>query len=63
MDLPNISEVTSADQARELAIDWQNWVSQSDHYMSEYAEWYDYFTALANKFPELRAEFEENAII
>lgn len=60
--LPAIADVKSADQARELAIDWQNWQSDQSLYMSEVADYQAYFTKLARKFRLVR-EFKENAII
>lgn len=56
-------EVTSADQARDIAICWQQQSSEESPTWGELAEWGTFFEALAEKFPELRGEFEENAII
>lgn len=53
----------SAEEARALAIDWQNYASENSLYMSELAEAGAYFAKLAEQFPELKEEFEENAII
>lgn len=55
--------VTSAGEARSLAIDWQNWMSEQNLSMGEFGEWESYFAGLAQQFPELREEFVENAII
>lgn len=52
----------TADEARQLAIDWQNWQSEQSLYMSEVADWQAFFEALAKKF-NLTDEFKENAII
>lgn len=51
------------EEARQYAIDWQNWVSkkQKIHY-SELAEWNNIFWKLAHKFHLVR-EFKENGII
>lgn len=69
MQMLDIDKVKSADQARELAIDWQHWVSEQNQpgeeptlYMSDMAEWQGYFETLAKKF-NLTEEFQENAII
>ena len=55
---------TTVDSARQHAIEWQNWVSdtQSISY-GELAECGAYFAALAVQFPELPDEFKENGII
>ena len=62
MNLPNTEDVKTADEARELAIDWQHETSDTDLYMSEVMEYADYFSVLANKF-NLTDEFRENGII
>jgi predicted nucleic acid-binding Zn-ribbon protein len=58
-----VDKVASADEARQLAIDWQNWQSQRSMSMGEVVEWQGYFEKLASKFPDLTEEFRENAII
>ena len=62
MKLPDIDTIKTAEQARELALDWQDW--QADHALSysELAEYEYYFVDLAKKF-DLYAEFNENGII
>lgn len=63
---PNIAavaDVTSVDMARGQAIGWQDWQSEQALSMSEVADWQGYFEAVAAKFPELKDEFKENAII
>ncbi len=62
MKLPDIKEVKSKDQARQLAIDWQNWQSEQDLSFSEVAHYAEYFSKLAVKF-HLKLEFKENGII
>ena len=58
-----VEEVATADEARQIAVDWQ--ASQSEQSMSwgEVAEWEGYFKQLADKFPELADEFAENGIV
>ena len=56
-------ECATADEARDAAIAWQSWMSDQNLSMGELAEWGSYFEALAERFPELREEFEENCII
>lgn len=58
-----INEVTSAGQATDIAIEWQDWQHEQDLSYGEIAAWQNYFADLADRFPELREEFEENAII
>lgn len=63
MKLPDISEVKTADEARDLALDWQIWMGEHDSSYGELISYQEYFEALAEKFPELMDEFKENAII
>lgn len=58
-----VEAVESEDEARELAINWQQWQSNESLSLGEVAEYMDYFTQLADKFPGLKDEFTENAII
>jgi len=53
----------TAQEARDYAIGWQNWVSQQNLSYGELAEWGAYFEQLAERFPELKDEFVENGII
>ena len=48
-------------KARAEAIAWQSEFFNSNHYMSEYAWWGDYFEKLGKRYGLLR-EFRENAI-
>ncbi len=52
----------TADQAREHAIDWQNWASEQSLSYEELAHWQNYFETVAAKF-KLTDEFKENGII
>lgn len=52
----------TADEARQYAIDWQNWMSTQSLSYGELAEWCDIFRKLGKKFL-LTSEFKENAII
>ena len=62
MDIKDIDTITTAEQARDKAIEWQDW--QSEHSLSygDYLEWAGYFTTLGEKF-NLTEEFEENGIL
>jgi hypothetical protein len=62
-NLQAVGDVTSAAMARGQAIGWQDWQSEQSLSMSEVSDWQSYFEALADKFPELKDEFKENAII
>lgn len=50
------------EEARQKAIDWQMKVSEKPMYMSELAEWNEYFRKLGKRYGLLK-EFRENAII
>lgn len=52
----------TAEEARQHAIDWQNWASNQNLSYDELAEYQGYFKKLANKF-NLTDEFKENGII
>ena len=62
MQVPMIDSVKTAEEARQLAIDWQNWQSEQSLTISELASWTTYFEALAQKF-NLTDEFAENGIV
>jgi hypothetical protein len=53
---------TTKDEARQYAIDWQNWASEQSLSYGELAEWQHIFAELAEKF-DLVEEFKENGII
>ena len=55
--------LTTADQARDFAIEWQHWQSEQPMSYMESSRWQDFFESLAVRFPELSEEFIENAII
>lgn len=62
MTIPKAEDVTTRDQARDLAVEWQHW--QSDQSMSylELSNWQAFFAELAERF-DLNEEFAENGII
>jgi hypothetical protein len=62
MKLPNIDEVQTPDEARQIAIDWQNWQAEQNLSYQELWEYQVYFAKLAKKF-HLELEFVENGII
>lgn len=58
-----VASAITADEAREAAIDWQNWASEQNLSYGELAAFQEAFGVLAARFPELQEEFEENGII
>jgi hypothetical protein len=62
MKIPAITTIKSEDQARQTAIDWQQWASEQSLSYSELADWSGFFRTLARKF-NLTDEFKENGII
>lgn len=62
MTLKDINKVTSQDEARQIAIDWQNWESEQSSSYGDLIEYAVYFNELATKF-NLVEEFKENGII
>lgn len=54
--------IKTAEEAREQAINWQQWVSEQAVSYGELSEWQTYFEALAKKF-SLTDEFKENGIL
>lgn len=63
MKIKDIKQIKTQAEARQYAIDWQNWSSKKKSlYYSELAEWNSLFWKLAEKF-HLKREFKENGII
>lgn len=69
MEMIPIEQVTTAEQAEQLAIDWQIWAGEQNQigdeptlFMSDLADWAEYFTKLGKKFG-LTEVFSENGII
>lgn len=56
------TEIVNKEDARQKAIDWQQWQSIQSLSYSELAEWADYFQQLGIEFG-LTEEFVENGII
>lgn len=54
-------EILTREQARQHAIDWQNWASEQDLSWNEISDWVFYFNEMAIKF-DLLEEFKENGI-
>ena len=63
MNPPDMTNITTAAEARDAAIQWQHWFGEVSMSWGEVADWGDTFAALAERFPELEDEFRENGII
>lgn len=57
-----IEDVETAEEAQQLAIDWQQWAGEQSLSYGELSEWQGFFETLAKKF-DLTDEFKENGII
>ena len=62
MDIKEAEKITTAEEARQYAIDWQSWQAEQSLSYGEVAEWQGVFNTLAGKFG-LEAEFKENGLI
>lgn len=61
--MQKLSNINTAAEARAHAQEWQHWASTQSLSYQELADWQDHFVGLAQRFPELREEYEENGII
>ena len=61
-DPQEVDQITTEDEARQTAIDWQIWSGEESMSYGELAYWQSYFTELAEKF-NLTDEFRENGVI
>lgn len=57
-----IIQAINIDEAREQAIEWQNWQAKQNLSYDEILEWQDYFVSIAKEY-DLTEEFSENGII
>lgn len=62
MELSDLDDVTTQYEARQLAINWQNWQSTQSMGEWEVIEWRHAFYVLAKRF-NLIEEFKEIGII
>lgn len=60
--LKPINEIQTADEARQIAIEWQHEQSQANPSYGDLAQADEYFAQLVAKFPELTEELSENGI-
>jgi hypothetical protein len=54
--------ITTQEEARQFAIDWQKWVSEQNLSYGELSHWRGIFVELAKRF-DLVEEFTENGIL
>ena len=62
MKAEKLSKIKTAEQARQIAIDWEEWTSNKSLCSGELVIWQDYFMEIGEKFGLLE-EFKENGII
>ena len=62
MELTEITEIKTEQEARDLVITFQSWVNEQNLSYGELVKYSDYFETLAEKF-NLTEEFKENGII
>lgn len=62
MKIPSLKSIKTQEQARDLAIEWQQWQSEQNLSYGELADWEDFFRKLGRDF-SLTDEFKENCII
>lgn len=62
MKMQTINKFMTVDEAREFAVDWQQWASEQSLSYGELALWQGYFTEIGKKF-NLTNEFKENGIL
>jgi len=62
MELKKIEEIKTEEEAREIAVNFQSWVSEESLSYGELAGYSGFFEELAEKF-NLTEEFKENGII
>lgn len=55
-------QAETCEQARQYAIDWQNWTSGQNLSYKELSNWHIVFDALGAKF-NLKDEFIENGVL
>lgn len=57
-----IIQAINVDEAREQAIEWQQWQATQSLSYDELLEWQEYFKSIAEEY-NLTEEFSENGII
>jgi hypothetical protein len=61
--IPPIDKIKSVDAARQLAIDYQMYAGENSLAYGELVYYQNRFEEIAERWPELKEEFTENAII
>jgi hypothetical protein len=61
MEIPQLDTITTTEQARDLAIDWQHWAGTQSLSLNELNEWAALFETLGRNYG-LTAEFRENGL-
>ena len=62
MQIKHVQKAQTQSEARQAAIDWQNWQADQNLSYAELADWQAVFTMLASEF-DLVDEFTENGIV
>jgi hypothetical protein len=62
MNIDQLSSISTEDEARQAAIDWQTWAADQSLSYGELADWAAAFETLGKKF-NLTDEFKENGIL
>lgn len=62
MNIKQVMQVKTKEEARQCAIEWQSWVSEVDLTYRELHNWSIVFDALGAHF-DLKDEFIENGIL
>ena len=69
MEIPEVTTIKTEDEARQFAIDWQNWASEQNQigeeptlFTSDLSDWWSFFVELGEEF-NLTDEFQEEGII
>ena len=62
MNITRLENVKSKGEARDIAIEWQQWFRGEKMFMSDFVRWQDAFDRVAKKYRLVR-EFKENGIV
>jgi RIO-like serine/threonine protein kinase len=57
-----LKNIKTKSEARQIAIDWQNWQSKQSLSYRDIINWVDYFRKVGKKFSLIK-EFKENGIL
>lgn len=62
MNIEKAKEITTQEEARQFAVEWQAWQSTQVMSYSEMFEWQEVMQGLGKRF-KLSKEFKENGVI